>query len=591
MKKGILKGNVISLISTGALLLVGIMAAVLEWMTGYYLYFFLKVSGFLLGSTNLLFILLRWIQHRSEAPKRQVVKRKKKSKNKVAEEEDGQEVQKPKKKHLVNVYLVAKAFSYIAYTVIFYYSSTATWTYIKTMKTASRFAAVNGVLALILFVVFVILDRVCKYAPKETPFAEAIHENNRIFYKLLCFQSLFGTLHVVFDSLQLFDVQKYVIYIYGITFYYFIVFICLSLVVVIIRKEMDSTPYLSVPLPMTKKEKAGRKGFVDYLESNTGISMRSLWSVKYIRQIAPMVVFLSGIFLWLSTCIVQVEPYQKAAVYRMGVLQDKILDPGIHLALPYPFDKVEIYDTEVVNKITIGYRSEESTDNIWTGDHGKEEHKLLLGGGEELVSINLRLEYKIGDLEKYLKTTSSPVKHMEALAYELVTDQTIATDLDSLLSADRHVFASNFKEVLGEEMKKRELGIEVVGVVLESIHPPVEIASAYQELISAEISAQKFLLYAEGNANETIAWAEKNADTIVLYATVDYEHKIAAAKASVAEFLGSVEAYGEHKDAYTYQKYLKAIQEAYGDARLVILGDGINESMLYFGNIVGVTSE
>ena len=94
--------------------------------------------------------------------------------------------------------------------------------------------------------------------------------------------------------------------------------------------------------------------------------MRSLLSVKYVKQIAPMIVLVSGIFLWLSTCVVQVESYQEAAVYRIGMLREKMLQPGIHLTLPYPFDKVEIYDTGAVQKVTIGYRSEESTDNIWT---------------------------------------------------------------------------------------------------------------------------------------------------------------------------------------------------------------------------------
>lgn len=588
MKKDILKGRAFSTITIGVLFFVSITAAILYGLTKYYLYFFFATAGLFFGSTNLLFILLRRIDNRSKNPRVKVAKKKKKSKRKEEAEEEIQET-KPKKKHFLNVYRVLKALTYISYIILFYFCTTTIWSYIKSGNMTSRFAAANGVFAVILFVLFVILDRVCKYAPKETPFEEALCENNRLFYKLLCFESLFGTVHVIFDSLELFNIQKYVVYLYAITFYYFVVFITLSLVVVIIRKDMERAPYLSVPLPMTKKQKEQKKGFVDYLESNTGISMRSLWSVKYIRQIAPMVVFLSGLFLWLSTCVVQVEPYQKAAVYRMGVLEEEILEPGIHLALPYPFDKVEIYDTEAVNKITIGYRSEESTDNIWTGGHGKEEHKLLLGGGEELVSINLRVEYKIDDLKKYLKTTSDPIKHMEAMAYELVTDQTIATDLDSLLSADRDVFANNFKTLLGEELGKRELGLEVVAVVLESIHPPVEIAQVYQELISAEITAQRFMLYAQGNANETIAWAEKNAQTTLLYAKVDYEHQIALAKSNVAEFLGSAEAYGEHKDAYTYQKYLKAIQEAYGNAKLVILGDGVDESRLYFGTLSGTT--
>ena len=136
------------------------------------------------------------------------------------------------------------------------------------------------------------------------------------------------------------------------------------------------------------------------MEENTGITLRSLWSIKYIREITPTVLFLIGLLLWMSTCVVQVETNQQAAIYRIGHLQDRILEPGLHLTLPYPFDKVEIYDTETISKTTIGYKAIENADNIWTEGHEGEEYKLLLGGGDEVVSINLRLEYKISDLRK-----------------------------------------------------------------------------------------------------------------------------------------------------------------------------------------------
>ena len=209
-----------------------------------------------------------------------------------------------------------------------------------------------------------------------------------------------------------------------------------------------------------------------------------------------------------------------------------------------------------------------------------------------MVSINLRLEYKISNLNYYLKTSTEPKAHMEALAYELVTDQTIATDLSSLLSVDREAFASNFKKELSEKLEKQQIGIEVVSVVLESIHPPVDIATVYQELISAEITAEKMILYAEGTANQTVAKAEAAADTAVFGAKSEYEEKVAEAKASVTEFLASVDAYKTNKDAYTYYKYLKAVTEAYGNANLVILGEGIDESRLYFGSFdSGSTTE
>ena len=180
-----------------------------------------------------------------------------------------------------------------------------------------------------------------------------------------------------------------------------------------------------------------------------------------------------------------------------------------------------------------------------------------------------------------------PEAQMEALAYELVTDQTIATDLNEFMSTDREKFSENFQKELSKKMKEKEMGLEVVSVVLESIHPPVEIASVYQELISAEISAEKFLRYAEGNAAANIATAEKEAYTLKGTAQVENTQRLSASKAEVATFSASVEANRAYGDAYTYQKRLNAVREAYKKANLVILGNGVKESMLYFGSVVG----
>lgn len=563
-----MKRHVTAAISTAVIFLVTIVTLVMYLFTEYYLYFFLAVTSLFLGANSLFLILFKTLDTWSKQPKQEPVEEK-------------------KRKRKINYCLILKIITVAIYAITFYYSNANIYDYVKTLgqKEVMVPTIANVVVFLILFVATLVCDRICKYGDAQTPFVEALLQNSRIFLKLLSFEMLLATVAVILESLKLIKIQVYIGYLFAGLFYYYVAFLTISMAVIAIRKEFCVAPYINVPVPMWKtKANQDRMGFIEYLETNTGISMRSLWSAKYVKQIAPLVVLISGAVLWISTCVVQVETYQQAAVYRLGVLQEDILKPGIHFTLPYPFDKVEIYDTGVVQKTTIGYRSEENADNIWTQSHGEEEYKLLLGGGDELVSINLRLEYKISNLNNYLKTSTEPKAHMEALAYELVTDQTIATDLSSLLSVDREAFASNFKKELSEKLEKQQIGIEVVSVVLESIHPPVDIATVYQELISAEITAEKMILYAEGTANQTVAKAEAAADTAVFGAKSEYEEKVAEAKASVTEFLASVDAYKTNKDAYTYYKYLKAVTEAYGNANLVILGEGIDESRLYFGS-------
>jgi regulator of protease activity HflC (stomatin/prohibitin superfamily) len=329
---------------------------------------------------------------------------------------------------------------------------------------------------------------------------------------------------------------------------------------------------------------------LSFLEENTGITLRSLWSIRFAKSIVPYTLAGAALLFWLATGIVYVQSHQQAAVYRLGVLQDEMLSPGLHLTLPYPLDKSEIYDTETVNKITIGYKSTTNQDNLWTEAHGESEYRLLLGSGNELVSINLRIEYRISDLKQYLTYGAQPERILEATAYELVTERTINADLETFLSSNREFFAETLKVQLTERIALRNTGLEVINVIMESIHPPVEVAQVYQAFIGAEIDAEQKILEALGKSAETVAKAEALHQQIINNARVNHADAVASAHSEVAEFMAAVEASADHPDEYVYYKYLRAIQTAYRQSALVIVGNGVDTSRLYFGKFTTTVS-
>lgn len=436
----------------------------------------------------------------------------------------------------------------------------------------------------ILFVVSIIIDKWIKHSEAENGRTEAFFHNSRVFFYLTRLSLLLLTIATVIKLLNFGELQKYLYYALIVVFYYASVLMLISLVVCFIKKELTEKPKIIIPLPFAGKDK-NDLSVLSFLENNTGITMRGLWSMKLIKQIVPYTVIAVAALFWLSTGIVQVESYQEATVYRMGVLREETLKPGLHLVLPAPFDKVEYYDTQKVNKVSIGYVAKEDTDNLWTGTHGSSEHKLLLGGGNELVSINLKIEYKISDLRAYVTKSATPASVLEAHAYDLITQRVIVTDLESLLAVDRGAFTSNFKKDLEEGLSDHDIGIEIVSVVMESIHPPLEIASIYQGVIGAEIQAEEIIRKAENAATVTLTNAQATKESTINKATAENHTKVAGATSSVSEFMASVEANNTNKDSYQYYKYLNALSQAYGKSNLILVGDGVDTSKIYFGNI------
>ncbi len=457
------------------------------------------------------------------------------------------------------------------------------WMYASRITSIYTLNYLFVVILLVSFIVLVAIEKYFVHSLVQNEVIKAIIGNLRSTVVILRLALIFVMIASVIKLLGFYDVQKWLVYILMVIFSYSSVFTIISFISVLIKKEIFTEPIITIPIPFAHGASKDL-GILAYLEKNTGITMRTLWSIKLIKTIMPYMVVVSAIVLWLFTGIVQVESYQSAAVYRFGVLQNESLSPGLHMTLPWPIDKVEIMDTETVNKITIGYNSVENTDNIWTGIHGANEYKLLLGSGNELVSINIRLEYNISDIIEYLKCSSSPEKLLEVKAYEIVTDKTINSDLETMLSIDRNAFAETLHKELIKRTDEYNMGIEVVGVVLESIHPPTDVASIYQDIVSAEITAEKYILDAEAEAAVKIAGAEKHKDTAISQAKADNYSRVATAKADVAEFVASLNADNTYGNSYRYYKYMNAIGNAYGSSKLVIVGEGVDSSNIYFGS-------
>lgn len=455
------------------------------------------------------------------------------------------------------------------------------------LKAATSIYTINyayAVLLIALFLLFIVLDKWMLHNEDAGEYASALGNNVRSILALARLALILMIPAIFIKLLGFYELQKYIVIAIAIIFYWSSLFTLLSYLARGVRRELESAPDIRIPAPFSGG--SGKDmGIISYLEKNTGITMRGLWSVKLMgKLIIPSIIAVFLLF-WISTGFVEIGAGQHGALYNFGKLQSEPLEPGLHLTLPWPFGKTVVYNTDAVSSITIGYRSDTSGDNVWTQTHGSEEYELLLGGGEELVSINLCIEYKINDLYTYLINCARPEAVLEASAYELVADKTIITDLDTLLSTDRNEFASEFMTDLKEKIKERHTGLEIVSVVLESIHPPLGIADIYQRLVSAEIEAQTRIMYAEAFAAVRVIEAETNYNTTVSVATAERLNKIAEAQAEVAEFMASVAADSSYSNAYRYYKYLTAVKNAYGNANLIIVSSDIDEARIWYDKI------
>ncbi len=279
-----------------------------------------------------------------------------------------------------------------------------------------------------------------------------------------------------------------------------------------------------------------------------GFTVSQTWFYKLLeRAIVPLILF-SAATLYLASCIVVISPTEEAIIEHFGNPltadgQVRRIGPGFHLKRPWPIDIAHRHSTQEIMDLHIGYvpKTDPKTGAIlpevrllWGQTHYETEHDLLVatdymvdqtGRGLAdravpvgLVKANIPVQYRIKDLYAYVYNHSHPGKLLEDLCYRELARFAASAKVDvdevspepgqasaGLLGAGRTMA----KEVLTERIQRaaddQKLGVEIVFVGLQGLHPPPEVAPNYQAVIGAVQKKQAAVLQAEAERNRNLS--------------------------------------------------------------------------------------
>jgi len=321
-------------------------------------------------------------------------------------------------------------------------------------------------------------------------------------------------------------------------------------------------------------------GAIDY---QFGFKVSQTWFYKLLEKaIAPLVLF-AAVTLYLLSCIVVVAPNEEAIIERFGnPVNDandvRLAGPGLAFKWPWPIDIAYKYPTKKVMELNIGFKAEQNKASygplLWGKQHYEEEYHLLVASKQtsassdasavpvSLVMAAVPVQYKVRDLYSFIYNHNEPEKRLEAICYRELTKFAASAKIEvddeadleqSLLGAGR----SEAKNILTRQIQKAAdeagLGVEIVFLGLQGIHPPPEVAADYQEVVGAVQRKQALIFEAQ---------AERNKSLSSLVGSVEAADKLygLAAKYEQAEDVnnpGDIEKLGNELDT--------ALEQAKGD--------------------------
>jgi regulator of protease activity HflC (stomatin/prohibitin superfamily) len=318
-------------------------------------------------------------------------------------------------------------------------------------------------------------------------------------------------------------------------------------------------------------------------EERTGLSFKSMWCVSYaIRLIPDMMLAGAGILL-VFTSMYAIEPHQEALLYRLGTLHaDSVKSPGLHFKLPWPIDRVHIYDVSRVRNMQIGYIPSMNRDYLWNSEHGGTEHTLLLGGGNEMIAVNMRVSYRISDLFDYVTRYANPEELLSSKAYEIMMQKTMSSDLSAMLTMDRKGLAEELAVNLAEYSWALRLGIHVNEAIIESIHPPIDLADVYHGVVGASIQKETIATKAEADAEKARNAALRQKESAVLAATASQIERTAQAHRDMAVYENAFLAYESSPECYKLRKKTDSYSRVIQGQRLYVFSpDTVKDARRY----------
>ena len=262
-----------------------------------------------------------------------------------------------------------------------------------------------------------------------------------------------------------------------------------------------------------------------------------------------------------------VEPDEEAVVTRFGKF-DRTNSPGLHFKYPSPIEHAATPKITQVRRAEIGFRTAQGRPT-----QSVPAESLMLTGDQNIVDMNLVVQYRIMDSVQYLFNVRRPHKLIRDAAETVIRGITGSKKIDEALTTGKAEIQVLAKDQIQALLDKYKSGLQVVTIQLQAVHPPEQVADSFKDVVRAREDKERMINEAQGYRNAVIPEARGQAAQIVRVAEGYREEKIKRAEGDAKRFL---QQYGEYKKAPDITRkriYLETMENILPAINKVIMGN------------------
>ncbi len=264
--------------------------------------------------------------------------------------------------------------------------------------------------------------------------------------------------------------------------------------------------------------------------------------------------------LWVASGFYVVDEQERAVVLQFGEYV-RTTEPGLRWRLPWPVEQEEIVNV--------------------TGVRATRDRATMLTQDENIVDLELTVQYRVSKVEDYVFNVADPELTMRQATKSSVREIVGQSKMDFILTDGRQEIADRTKALLQERMDEYQTGLFVTEVNLQQAQPPEPVQAAFADAIKAREDQQRLKNEAEAYANDRLPRARGAAARQVEEATGYREQVVAKAEGDASRFSALLSEYRKAPKVTRERLYLDTMGAVFGSSSKVMVDVSKGAPLLY----------
>ena len=269
--------------------------------------------------------------------------------------------------------------------------------------------------------------------------------------------------------------------------------------------------------------------------------------------------------LWLASGFYIVRQEENGIVMRFGrYVRDA--ESGLHYHAPYPIEEVIKEATTRVRVLKIG--GEDATET-------KLGEGWALTGDENIVNLELNVQWKIDDLKKFIFSVRDREQTIYDATQSAIREVVSKRKLASILTSDRGDIEEETKKLLQDMLNSYDIGVSVLLVQMLKIDPPAQVIDSFRDVQTARVDKESEINKAYKYMNDILPKVRGEAGKILEDAQGYAISVVNRAKGDASRFNQVYEQYKSAPFVTRKRMYLDAMEELFGKNKMMIVDENV----------------